>query len=264
MSISLHVRHEVTPDRTYAVLQAMERGEDFEHITQSQRQVARLNQLGLLEKSELTALGSLMLAICQQKPNLWGDLTHFLHYTLWDFPSVNGRLGISWTYRQVSDEAWNLGNFDLAEMRESLVSSLVNRAEAEADIDVADFKKEAASLSRDSLRGVEHWLASLVPPTIENDSFNRRNFCPVELMLLAISHTMQHTNADLNLDLLLTPARREAICRLCLLEPAALDRTLDWMLPVYPHIVLRGTTAGAYGRFLRFLKWPTFADLAPR
>lgn len=72
------------------------------------------------------------------------------------------------------------------------------------------------------------------------------------------------TEADLSIDLLLTPDRRDAICRLCLLEPAALDKTLNWMLPLYPHIVVPGTTGGTYGRFLRFLRWPTLADLTGR
>lgn len=82
-------------------------------------------------------------------------------------------------------------------------------------------------------------------------------------MLLATAWVLQRTDADLGIDLLLTPARREAVCRLCLLEPAMFDRTLDWMLPTFAHIVVPGTTSGVYGRFLRFLKWPTFDDLLP-
>jgi hypothetical protein len=117
------------------------------------------------------------------------------------------------------------------------------------------------SFSTKSVRGVRKWLEALSPPVLEENVFTRRNFCHPELMLLAAAWVFQRTDADLGIDLLLTPARREAICRLCLLEPAALDRTLDWMLPTFPHIVVPGTTAGAYGRFLRFLKWPTFADL---
>lgn len=260
MAISLHVRHEVKPDRTFMALQAIEQGEAYDYVTQSDRQVTRLQQLGLVEKGELTDLGLSLALLCQQKPSLWADLVHFLHYTLWD----TNRLGVSWTYKQYSDAAWSLGDFKLAEAREEIVSSLVNQAELEPDIDVTDFKKEAASLSTDSLRGVEHWFAALTPPAIEDESFSRRSFCPPELLLMATAHIAQQTDASLGIDLLLTPARREAISRLCLLEPAALDRTFDWMLPLYPQIVTPGTTAGAYGRFIRFLRWPTMSDLLRR
>ncbi len=94
--------------------------------------------------------------------------------------------------------------------------------------------------------------------------FERRTFCPPELLLLAVGHVARQTEGELGIDLLLTPPRREAVCRLCLLEPAALDRALNWMLPLYPTIVVPGTTAGTYGRFLRFLRWPTLADVAAR
>ena len=261
MAISLHVRHEVTPDRCFAVLQALEQGEGYDHITQPDRQVARLRQLGLVQEDKLTPLGSTLLSVCQQKPTLWGDLAHFLHYTVWDSQD-DGRVGLSWTYRKLTDTAWNLGEFTVTtETRDAMASSLINQVEDEPGINLADFKKEAASLSRDSVNGVLHWLAVMVPPTREDDTFHRRHFCQGELALLATAWSLQRTDADLGIDLLLTPARREAICRLCLLEPAALDRTLDWMLPTFAHIVVPGTTAGAYGRFLRFARWPNFTDL---
>lgn len=261
MAISLHVRHEVTPERCLAVLQALEQGQSYDHIVQADRQVVRLRQLGLVQEEELTPIGSALLAVCQQKPNLWGDLVHFLHYTLWDSQD-DSRIGLSWTYRKLTDAAWNLGEFSVTTVtRDAMASSLINQIEEEPGINVTDLKKEAASLSRDSVNGVLHWFAEMVPPTREDEIFHRRHFCHPELMLLVTAWALQRSDADLGIDLLLTPARREVICRLCLLEPAALDRTLDWMLPTFPHIVVPGTTAGAYGRFLRFLKWPTFADL---
>ncbi len=261
MAISLHVRHEVTPERCLAVLQALEQGEPYDHITQPERQVARLRQLGLVQEDVPSPLGATLLDLCRQKPDLWGDMAHFLHYTVWDSEG-DSRPGLSWTYRRVTDAAWSLSEFALtAETREAVASSLINQVEDEPGIDIGDLKKEAASLSKDSVNGVLHWFAALVPPTREDDTFHRRHFCPRELTLLATAWVCRRSDADLGIDLLLTPARREAICRLCLLEPAALDRTLDWMLPSFARIVVPGTTAGAYGRFLRFLKWPTFADL---
>jgi len=59
--------------------------------------------------------------------------------------------------------------------------------------------------------------------------------------------------------MLLTPERREMLYRICLLEPA-LDRALDWMLPLYPQVI-PGTRAGIYGRFVRLHKLPELSDL---
>jgi hypothetical protein len=62
---------------------------------------------------------------------------------------------------------------------------------------------------------------------------------------------------DLGADLLLSPERRQALCRICLLEPTALDRALDRALPAFAALVEPGTRTGAYGRFLRIKAFPT-------
>ncbi|HNS41023.1 MAG TPA: hypothetical protein PKJ56_12375 [Promineifilum sp.] len=262
MSFSLHVRHEVTPDRTWAVLQAIGNGESADHVVQSDRQAARLRQLGLLAGQELTPLGEQLLTICLIKPDLWGELGHYLHYTLWDTES-EPISGFSWTYQKLVSEAWALGEFDLnAELKEVITTTLINSAEADTRIDVEALSRSAVSLSRDSISGVTVWLKSLVPPVFEDAHFTRRSFCHPELLLLAAGHVGRASEGELGIDMLLTPQRREAICRLCLLEPAALDRVLDWMIPAYPTVVTPGTSSGTYGRFLRFQKWPAFTDLA--
>ena len=129
--------------------------------------------------------------------------------------------------------------------------------------EIEQTQKAAISLSRDSLRGAYHWLQALIPPVIEDEHFNQRYFCSPELMLLSIGWVAQQMDGEIGIDYLITPERRESICRLCLLEPSALDRVLDWMLPNYSDVVQPGTSAGTYGRFLRFLKWPEIGDLLP-
>lgn len=262
MSFSLHVRHEVTPDRTWAVLQAIGNDESIDHVIQSDRQLARLRQLGLLAGQGLAPLGEQILATCLTKPDLWGDLTHYLHYILWNI-EPEPISGFSWTYQKFTDEVWTLGEFDLSvELKEAVATTLINLAEVDAKIDVEALSKNAVSLSRDSISGVITWLKSLVPPVFENDHFTRRSFCHPELLLLATGHVAQTSEVELGIDMLLTPPRREAICRLCVLDPAALDRALDWMIPAYPAVVVPGTSSSTYGRFLRLHKWPSFADLA--
>lgn len=186
------------------------------------------------------------------RPEVRGDIAHCRIYTLYDpvQPSINTE---SWAYQQVVNGFWQHSPVNVLSAHDAVVEEASNTA--------LELFGASISFSTKSVRGVRKWLEVLSPPVLEENVLTRRSFCHPELMLLATAWACQRSDADLGIDLLLTPARREAICRLCLLEPAALDRTLDWMLPTFAHIVVPGTTAGAYGRFLRFLKWPTLADL---
>jgi hypothetical protein len=96
---------------------------------------------------------------------------------------------------------------------------------------------------------------------MNGQQFSRRFFCPPELMVLALSWVAQTSGGELGIDFLLSPERRKALCMLCLLDHAALDRSIDWALPLFAECIRPGTRAGAYGRFVRFVHWPQLADL---
>lgn len=261
MTLSFHVRHEVTFDRAKEVLFAVAREETYEHVLQFERQITRLRQLGLMIDNRLTALGEAVFTLCEAKSDLWGDLLHFCHYTLWQ-PQKSSENGFSWTYRAFVNHIWFLNNFQInVGTLEPVVSTLINKIETEARFEVEETRKAVVSLSWRSLKGVHNWLDGVVPPVIENETFTRRYFCPHELALLAAGWVAQQTEGELGIDFLLTPERRELICKVCLLDPVALDRVLDWTLPLYPEVMVAGTNAGVYGRFLRFLKWPESSDL---
>jgi hypothetical protein len=121
-----------------------------------------------------------------------------------------------------------------------------------------------AALSPKSVLGMRKWLEALEPAVLCQDRFRRRDVCSAELLLLAIGQTAREDGASLGADLLLTPARRDAICRICLLEPAALDRAVDRAMPAFPRLIEPGTRAGAYGRFIRLKAMPSIEALADR
>jgi hypothetical protein len=160
---------------------------------------------------------------------------------------------------------WQINQAQLHEdIWEPIVTTLIGRAESSAafrgEIENAT-RDGTVSLSKDSLTGARHWLEALTPSVVESGTSARRHFCPPELSLLGIGWVARTMGEELGIDFLLTPARREAICRLCFLEPTALDKVLDWMLPMYAGVVRQGTGAGVYGRFLHFAKWPDMGDL---
>lgn len=265
-SLSFHIRHEVTPERCKAVFQAIADGLPYQHITQSDRQKTRLQQLGLVTGRELSEDGEALARLCRKKPALWGDLLHFLHYTRWS-PLKPTEYAFSWVYRQFTNLLWEATNVRVDEsFLQPVVSSLIGAIEAEpAFADVIEHKTRtgAISLSTLSLVGALNWLAALWPPVLNEQHFSRRFFCPPELMVLALSWVTRTDGGELGIDILLSPERRRALCMLCLLDPAALDRTIDWTLPLYSACVRPGTNAGAYGRFIRFVCWPQLSDLAP-
>lgn len=267
MTLNFHVRHEVTPERVAEVLQAIARGETFDYVIQPERQVGRLRTLGLItdttSKRELTPLARELLRVTHAKPNLLPELMHYLHYSCWSEDAPLERTFL-WTYRTFCDWLVEQGECKLTrQWLEATVTHLLGmiRESPHFSHALTATRKGAVSLSTDSLNGILHWLRPLRPPVIEGNTFTRRYFCPPELLLLALGYTARQTGAEIGIDMLLTSERREMICRICLLESNALDRALDWMLPLYPEVVEPGTRTGAYGRFVLLRKMPALSDL---
>jgi hypothetical protein len=273
--ITFHVPTEGAPNKILPLLKAIQdEGTHFDSVKE-----LRLfaNELGLGDRGEMYTLanavglfdkdeeGQICLskqaeAIVRLKVNVQAEIVHYLMYTTWrpDQPEQNSFL---WSYREVVNSYWERATIAaVADINNVIAEEVNNRTYTTfAGVDGYEFGK--VSFSPKSIRGVRKWLEALIPPVIENDGFTRRNFCPAELTLLASGWVAQTMEGEIEIDFLITPPRREAICRLCLLDPNDLDNVLDWMLPNYPHIVEPGTSAGVYGRYLRFLKWPQVTDL---
>jgi hypothetical protein len=214
---------------------------------------------GLLEKDNGIKLSAKAKTIAQLKSETQSDVVHYLLYTGWspEKPTTNTRL---WGYRQVVDSLWQRAPINVLAITNELVTEIVNRTEE--TFGHLPAYQGGASFSNKSIRGVRKWLEKVNPSVInEEEEFERRYFCPSQLALLAAGWTARTTGGEIGIDLLLTSERREAMSRLCLLDPSALDKVLGWTLPIYPEIIQPGTRAGAYGRFIRFLKWPQIEDL---
>jgi len=201
-------------------------------------------------------------AVAQLKPDARADIIHYLLYTAWDAdkPSENSFL---WSYREIINSLWEKSSISDLASASKVIAEEINNLTRQVFAGVAGYKSGSVSFSPKSIRGVRKWIEALMPPVIVDEVFRRRYFCPPELALLTIGWVAQQMEGEVGIDFLLTPKRREAMCRLCLLEPIALDKVLDWMLPVYPDVVQPGTSAGVYGRFIRFSKWPEVGDLLP-
>jgi hypothetical protein len=272
--LTFHVPQEAEPDKLIPLLEAMYL-DDAKFPTvktllgfaQAQGLGARTEMqilataCGILETDDDSYIGLSKAGkvIAQLKSDVRPDLIHYLLYVGWqpENPSTNS---ILWSYREVTNAFWEKPSVNVAQDASVIAEEVRNRSQ-QVFFGVPGYGSGGVSFSPKSIRGVRKWLEALMPPVIENDTFSRRYFCPPELTLLATGWVAQTMGGEISIDFLLTPERREAICRLCLLDPSALDKVLDWMLPIYPDVIQPGTSAGVYGRFLHFLKWPEMQDL---
>jgi hypothetical protein len=266
--LDFHIRHEVTPERCWTVLSALDAGEDYGHVVQAERQLSRLRQLDLLAgqalSPQLTKLGKTVVEVGQKNPKLTFDLLHYLHYTRWTStrPHLNSAF---WSYQSYCHLLYDRQECALDQsFKEQIANELDIQIRSSAFFGPyvqQKTRKGVVSISPNTLNGIQHWLAALTPPVILADTFSLRDFCPPGLLLLAIGHVYTSDDTEAGLELLLTPQKRTVLCRVGLLNPQALDRSLDWMLPLYSQIVQPGTRTGSYGRSIRLLRIPTMKDI---
>ena len=274
-TLAVHIPPEANPENVSALVNAMARDRErvFETVqellefaeaqgigSRTEMQFAA-TKLGLLERGkEGIRISKDGVALTSIKEEARADILHLLMYSRWNEADPLDFLP-SWSYRVSCDSYWKNHSVQLTdEFLDQQVEHIINEAEI-AFTKMGFEKVDSVSFSRKSLVGFHNWLNALNPPVIKDKTFSRRAFCPPELLLLAIGYVVRDEDAVTDMDILLSREKREAICRVCLLEPDALDRALDWMIPIYPDVIEPGTSAGFYGRFIRLHKIPTLADV---
>ncbi len=265
-SLNFHVRHEVNPEGAWSVLDAIASENSIVHITQYDRQLSRLRQLGLITNQDnpmLTESGVEVHRIGRARLDTMWELLHFLHYARW-CSSEPTEHTMFFTYREYCNLLYSKRTTSVALNRKSFsaeIAALITSSSYFSN-EITELTKGAVSLSTNSLVGVEHWLSKLSPSVMTaNGQFELRHYCSSELLLLAIGYMSQVTEAQLGVDQLLTQEKRDLLCRICLIEDDCLDKLLDWLYPEYPVLVEPGTRTGSYGRFFRVLRQPQLKDL---
>lgn len=273
-SLTFHVPTEFAPDKALPLLKTIYDEKVVFSSVKDLQTFAR--EHGLSDRVEIQAMasatgllqkkGNIEISLSDQantiiqlKTNIRADIVHYLLYTTWK-QNQPEQYSFLWSYREVVDSYWGQATVNVVETANLIAEEINNRTQA-IFTGVEGYNPGEVSFSPKSIRGVRVWLEALTPPVIESSIFTRRSFCSPELTLLAVGWVAQTMEGELGIDFLMTPPRREALCRLCLIEPNVLDSVLDWMLPSYPEIIQPGTSAGVYGRYLRFLKWPEVTDL---
>lgn len=222
--------------------------------------------LGLIEATKAgIVLTPRALLILQKREAIQYDLLHYLFSTAWSSknPAQHAR---SWFYRVLCERLWAMQEVivDL-EIRRILTQEI--DGQLRLDFQGVSAFSDTISLGIQTMDGSLEWLRRLSPAVMEGAGkriwrFHRRSVCSPELFLLALSRSYQLSEAEIGMDALISPQRREETSRLCLLDPLQFDRMLDLVLPMYTRFISPGTRSGSYGRFVRFQHFVTLEDLA--
>lgn len=272
--LAIHVAPEANPDNLTALITSMyENDAIFSSASEMLEYADSLGigsrvemsitatQMGLIERTSTEVkLSSAGKALAQIGESLRGEILHIIMYSGWHSTDPKKFLP-SWAYRQICDEYWRCREIVLdASANDQQVTQMISTAESTfSELGIHDFA--GISFSRKSLSGARKWLEALNPPVIADGRFEYREFCPPQTLLLAFGFVMRDELEALDVDILLSHDRREALCRACLLNPTNFDQVLDWMLPLYPHIITADNEVGYYGRYVRLHKLPTLEDL---
>lgn len=258
----LHDADEPVFERELLDQMALEQSSDSNRFDEA-RTLAE--QLGLIElRKEGLCLTSTAEILLTKRSSVQYDLLHYAFYDAWkpEKPTKHAR---SWFYRSTCDILWEKQQVRLdLDMRNSLTEQLTSQA-IEDFQHLPGFSADKLSLGRQTMAGTLTWLRQLKPIVMEGekvDEFHRRQACSAELFLLALGRSYQLSDAEVGVDLLLSPQRRNEICQLCLLDPLQFDRMLDWVLPMFPQFMSQGTRSGSYGRFVRLNHLVRIEDLA--
>ncbi len=276
---AMHAADIDTPAAALATGQLLELAEPLVAMQDRREPVQILRVLGLIcgeRQFYLSADGLALARLAEQDMAQAVDLAQVCYATAWDAAHPEQRT-IAWSYAQASAWMWERAplRFDTS-TRKTLAEEMI----AAIQLQFADhpaYQPGRISFRSHSLSGVAVWLAALQPPALiameQGDLLLYRGSCSPAALLLALAAAAKSTpkqvqadpgddlDADFGPDIPLTPQRRSRICQACFLDPAVLDRLFDWMLPIYPQLITAGTTAGAYGRFVRLLRRPTLCDL---
>jgi hypothetical protein len=274
-----HVRHNAKPTTVKEVLLILDGRDDIsiddmleigkecgytigttaksaQSVRENPVQTARDLRLVESDKYVLTDMGRGLVQLLHLKPKTVNEFLHFLHYSAWT-PGTPEVRCFSWSYMTACNLLWEFGTVPID--RNQLAAQL-------ADMARERFGVSNVSLSKDSVQGILNWLDELDPPVLEKRKLakkettflSRRKFCPPETFVLAIDYIYQRQAISYQTNLLLDTDKRDAICKVCMLEPSNFDATLDWACGQFDF--LNQGTSGGWGRHVTLARVPALED----
>ena len=256
-SPSIHIRHQVTPTYVSEMLDLFRVVENCDSIESRMAAADELGltigtfksergtfsdileimrKMGLLYKFRSTEKAAQINTVYRSNRMLLPELFHFILFTgAW----AEQRDGIHWGYRCVCSILWQMAPTVID--RQRIASQVTDRA-------VERFGYRPP-YSINSVDGVLNWLRVLEPAVIRENGglhFERRGFCPPELLLLGIDDLYRRNGVSYQSNLPLDTEARQYLLELCLLESESLERVLSWCTSQFDILTADSTGAGPF------------------
>jgi hypothetical protein len=266
-SQSMHIRHQVTPDYVREMLDvfgvvgesdtitplmatAEELGLNIGTFTSERGTFADIlevmRKMGIVQKFCATDKSAAVRKVYRHNRSLLSELFHFVLFTgAW----TKQRDGIHWGYRRVCALLWQSA------------PTIIDRQRIAGQVmdDAAEHLGFRPAYSVNSVDGVLNWLRALEPPVIREEGalhFERRGFCPPELLLLGIDDLYRKQGVGYQSNLPLDTEARQYLLELCMLEPESLERVLSWCTSQFDILTADSRGAGPFA----LLKRPVTLD----
>lgn len=208
--------------------------------------VQLLREWGLADGDKaLTPEGEAFYSLWETKRSTAIDFLHGRQYGLWTQKSPAQNIA-SWAYKNICDYLWTRqtlpGDRDLVAYIHDLRAS--DKVVIPPDIGNAFSKK--------SIHDAYDWLRPLDPPVFENDeTFAQRPFCSTPLFVMGLSYLVRESDAAFGALVKIDDARKQAICRFCLIGETGFDLMLDEALRQVSYLSVQRSWDGIYAELNR-------------
>ena len=221
--------HPGLPTRQEVVRTAIENG-DIVTDKNNYYILLLLEEWGLTDigKRQLTQQGEEFYSLWEMKRDVAIDVLHGLQYGLWTQRTPAQHLA-SWAYQSVCGYLWE---YQTLPKTQDLIAYIYDRRE-ELDENQGDI---ANAFSSKSVNGAYDWLLPLNPPVLEGVSktstgrrnfrkaaFIRRTHCSPSLFLMGLSWVARDVGNEFGDLVAIDEARKNQICRFCLIEETGFD-----------------------------------------
>lgn len=205
--------------------------------------VQLLSEWGLADgkSRSLTPEGEAFYSLWETKRSTAIDFLHARQYGLWTQNAPDQNIA-SWAYKNICDYLWIRqtlpGDRDLV----AYIHDLRASDEVVIPPDIGN------AFSNKSINDAYDWLLPLDPPVLEKDSatFEQRPFCSTPLFVMGLGYLVRESDTAFGDLVKIDGARKQAICRFCLIDETGFDLMLDEALRQVSYLSVQRSWEGIY------------------
>lgn len=214
--------------------------------------VQLLSEWGLTDRKgrSLTPEGQAFYSLWETKRSLAIDFLHGRQYGLWTQNQPDQNIA-SWAYKNICDYLWTQQTFP--DKGRDLVAYINDLRAADEVVIPPDMGN---AFSNKSINDAYDWILPLDPPVLANGgvkqkslkgaTFTQRAFCSTLLFIIGLGYIMRESDTAFGELVKIDDARKQAICRFCLISEIGFDLMLDEALRQVSYLSVQRDWDGIY------------------